>query len=56
MLTALKDLRNARLLRVRRQIGRKITYSIEDSAKLRHPTLRDVEIGGLLMAFAPVDE
>ena len=56
VLTALKDLRNARILRVRRQLGRKNMYSIDDTANLRHPILRDVEIGDLLMAFGPVDE
>jgi DNA-binding transcriptional regulator GbsR (MarR family) len=56
VLTALKGLRNAKMLRVRRRIGRKNMYSIEDSANFRHPILKDVEVSALLEAFAPVED
>jgi len=56
VINALKDLRNAKMLRVRRQLGRKNMYSIEDSTTLRHPILKDVAIGDLMAAFAPTKE
>lgn len=50
ILHALKDLRMARMLKVRR-VGRRNNYEIERSAYMRHPLTSDTEIGDLLKAF-----
>jgi DNA-binding transcriptional ArsR family regulator len=53
ILHALKDLRRARMLRVRR-VGRRNQYEIDPSANMRHPIARDTELGDLLKAFSRV--
>lgn len=55
VLNALKDLRRSRMLRARRA-GRRNTYNIDESASLRHPILRDTDIGSLLAAFEPEND
>lgn len=53
VLNVLKDLRRTRMLRVRR-VGRRNTYNIDTSKTLRHPIVRDTDLGDLLGAFGPV--
>lgn len=53
VLHAIKDLRRARMLKVRR-VGRRNQYQIERKTNLRHPIARDTELGDLLKAFRTV--
>lgn len=47
VLNVLKDLKNAKILRVRR-IGRRNSYSLEEDATFRHAIVADAQISDLL--------
>jgi DNA-binding transcriptional regulator GbsR (MarR family) len=55
VLHGLKDLRKARMLKVKR-VGRRNQYHIQGAASFRHPILRDTDIGDLLKAFTPIEK
>lgn len=54
VLNVLKDLKNGRILKVRR-VGRRNTYALLEDAKFRHKVVSDAQISELLRAFPPTD-
>lgn len=54
VLNVLKDLKNSRILKVRR-VGRRNTYALEENAKFRHQIVADAHISDLLAALPPAD-
>lgn len=54
VLNVLKDLKNAKILQVRR-VGRRNHYALEVDATFRHAIVSDTHISDLLSALPPTD-
>lgn len=54
VLNVLKDLKNTRILKVKR-VGRRNTYALHEDATFRHRIVADAQISDLMAALPPTD-